>query len=223
MVADAWETEFYARGQQLNRWPFSDLVSDVMRLSAASDRSQMSALDLGCGAGNNAWFLLDAGFRVAGIDISPTAVRIAGNRLAELGFADVDLRVGSFAQLPWDDGSFDLVVDRGSLGQATLDDVAATLSEVRRVLKPGGLLLSYNLFGWNDSDRKFGIELAPRSFGRFSGGRFWRSPMTTFFDDDLIREMWAPLVVKRVVRHQVSFGEEDDHEEHYTVHAMREN
>ena len=43
------------------------------------------AIDLGCGAGNYAIYLASAGFDVTGLDISPTAIRIAEENAKEKG------------------------------------------------------------------------------------------------------------------------------------------
>jgi len=222
-IGNAWESEIYAKGRQINRWPFSDVVADVTRLTAGLDRSKLAVLELGCGTGNNIWFFLDCGFEVCGIDIAPTAIALASDYVRSFGFSEADLRVGDIAGLPWESDSFDFVVDRGVLSQLTLDDVARTITEVFRVLKPGGRFLSYDLFGWNNSGRQFGVEVSPRSYANFSGGRlFGKSPRTTFFDRELISEMWRPLRVVDLVRHQVVKGEAEDVDEYYTVQAVKD-
>lgn len=222
-MSNEWETEIYAQGRQINRWPFSDVVADVTRLTGNVDRSQVTVLDLGCGTGNNTWFFLDIGFEVCGIDIAPTAIATASAYIQSLGLPEADLRVGDIAELPWDASRFDIVVDRGVLSQLTIDNVAKTISEVVRVLKPGGHFLSYNLFGWDNSGRQFGTEVSPRSYAHFSGGRFFgKSPMTTFFDKQLIIDMWQPLRVAELVRHRVTKDESEGLEEYYTVHAVKD-
>jgi len=223
VASSEWETQIYAKGRQINRWPFSDLVSDVMRLSAIADRPMVSVLELGCGTGNNVWFLLDCGFEVSGIDIAPTAIAIARESIRALGFEEPDLRVGHIAELPWQADQFDLVIDRGTLSQVTLDEMGKTIAEVRRVLKPGGMFLSYNLFGMNNSGRHFGVEGAPRSYTSFSAGRFFsKTPMTTFLDAPLVYEMWQPLRIVELLRHEVSKVGLETVEEYFTVHAVKD-
>jgi len=218
----SWETEIYAKGLQLNRWPFTDLVADVMRHTTGRDRSEMSVLEIGCGAGNNIWFLVDSGFSVAGMDISPTAIAITRRRIAELGFDQPDLRVGSVVELPWEASTFDLVIDRGTFSPLLVDEAAATVREVSRVLKPGGAFFSYYLFGWNCSGRKLGEEFAPRSFRGFSGGQFAKNPMITFFDAELIHELWRPLVITELRRFEVTREGTDVVEEYFDVRAVKD-
>ena len=215
-----WETEVYAKGRQVNRWPFSDLVSDIMNDTAGRDCSELSVLDLGCGTGNNVWFFLDTGMRASGIDISPTAIEMAGKRIRDLGFEQPDLRVGSITELPWPDGVFDFVIDRGTLSYLLLDEIAATVREVSRVLKPGGKFFSYYLFGWNSSDRELGEEFAPRSFRGFCGGRFAKSPTVTLLDAAMIHQLWEPLVIRQLRRHEVTVEGTGVVEEFFDVQAV---
>ncbi len=51
----------------------------------------------------------------------------------------VDIRDAGAESLPFDDATFDAVVS--TLVLCTVDDIAATLAEIRRVLRPGGRLL----------------------------------------------------------------------------------
>jgi ubiquinone/menaquinone biosynthesis C-methylase UbiE len=92
-------------------------------------------LDLGCGDGIFAAKLLEAGAEVIGVDVSAEAVRRGHARYPEL-----DLRVvEADGPLPFADASFDVVWAGEVLTHVV--DLAAMLSEVRRVLRPEGRLL----------------------------------------------------------------------------------
>ncbi len=97
-------------------------------------------LDAGCGSGPLSEALRARGAIVTGFDSSPAMVDLARQRLGE----DADLRVADLSlPLPFADAAFDDVVV--SLVLHYLQDWKAPLSELRRVLKPGGrLLLSVN-------------------------------------------------------------------------------
>ncbi|MBM4395998.1 MAG: class I SAM-dependent methyltransferase [Deltaproteobacteria bacterium] len=89
-------------------------------------------LDVGCAAG----FVLDeariAGWRVAGVDLSPFAIRVARDRFG--------LRVwGRLAEVDAPDGTFDVVTFFQVLEH--MPDPAAALAKAARLLRPGGLLL----------------------------------------------------------------------------------
>ena len=94
-------------------------------------------LEVGCGTG---FFTLN--LKLAGVideahvtDISPGMVDVAQRNAKELGF-EVSGRVADAETLPYDDGSFDLVIGHAVLHH--IPDVELALREVLRVLKPGG-------------------------------------------------------------------------------------
>jgi SAM-dependent methyltransferase len=89
-------------------------------------------LDAGCGSGR----MLDELARwgeISGLDAEPAGVAAANAR----GHADV--RLGSVEELPWPDGTFDLVTCLDVI-EHTPDD-RCTLAELRRVTRAGGHLL----------------------------------------------------------------------------------
>ena len=97
-------------------------------------------LELGCGAGNMALWLAGRGFEAAGIDISAAAIEWANDNAARAGHA-ADFRQGSLSALPWEDESFDFVLDGNAYHCIIGDDRAIVLAEAARVLRPGGFLL----------------------------------------------------------------------------------
>lgn len=96
-------------------------------------------LELGCGGGINQ-LLLDRE-RVTsytGVDPSAKGLDYARQSAAQIGW-DADIREGVGENLPFADESFDTVVC--TLTLCTVADHARTLSELRRVLRPGGTYL----------------------------------------------------------------------------------
>jgi SAM-dependent methyltransferase len=74
---------------------------------------------------------------VVAIDVSPEVVAAAHRRHPEL-----DARCADARRLPFEEGAFDVVLSNSTLDHfETLDDVAAALAELHRVLEPGGRLL----------------------------------------------------------------------------------
>ncbi len=106
-----------------------------LALAALDVRATDHALELGFGPGRGLEALERTGARVAGLDHSPAMLR----RAARLNRRPVregrmDLRLGSFARLPWEDAVFDraLLVNVAYF----LDPEGAELAELRRVLRP---------------------------------------------------------------------------------------
>jgi SAM-dependent methyltransferase len=90
-------------------------------------------LDLGCGEGRASRELLELGYRVVGADRSPTLIRAAADSCE-----GVPVVLADAATLPFADHSTDLVVACMSL--LDMDDFEGTVSEIGRVLRPGGHL-----------------------------------------------------------------------------------
>lgn len=115
-------------------------VSDWIE-AFARRRPRRAILDLGCGNGNHLGIYLGAvapGGLVAGLDRE--ARLIAEARAAYPAADHLDLRVGSMDdRLPWADGTFDLCFSNFAIYNAA--NPRATLTELRRVLAPGGQLV----------------------------------------------------------------------------------
>ena len=104
-------------------------------------RAGESVLDLGCGAGFDAFIaaqLVGPAGRVVGIDLSPEMLAVARAGQAEAGFPEVEFREASVEALPFPDTSFDVALSNGVLN--LVPDKPAALREIFRVLRPGGRL-----------------------------------------------------------------------------------
>jgi 2-polyprenyl-6-hydroxyphenyl methylase/3-demethylubiquinone-9 3-methyltransferase len=97
-------------------------------------------LDVGCGPGLLTEFMIEQGVNGLGIDIDAQLVKTAKTRL-EKREMKAGFLVGRTEQLPYRDGVFDICVANSLLEHAL--DWEATLKEITRILKPGGLLVFY--------------------------------------------------------------------------------
>ena len=139
------------------------------------------AVDLGCGAGNYAIWLVSQGFQMTGIDISPKAVEIA-NRLAEergvdCHFTDKDL-TGDPGELP---GSFEFAYDWEVLHHVFPEGREKYVYNVHKMLQPGGKYLSVC---FSEADSDFGGE-----------GKYRKTPLGTtlyFSSEEELRELFEP-------------------------------
>jgi SAM-dependent methyltransferase len=93
-------------------------------------------LDVACGEGYGSRILSNAAASVVGVDISAEAVVHARSRYANNTLEFVE---ASAASLPFPDASFDVVVSFETIEHH--DQHKEMLSEIRRVLRPGGLLV----------------------------------------------------------------------------------
>jgi ubiquinone/menaquinone biosynthesis C-methylase UbiE len=94
-------------------------------------------LEVAIGTGRNLPFYSD-GIHLTGVDMSVRMLGIAGDRAAGLG-RQADLRTGDAQALDFPDGSFDTVLC--TLGLCAIPDDRRAISEMARVLRPGGRLV----------------------------------------------------------------------------------
>lgn len=203
----------------MNRWPFDAVVSAVKRESLQATERRIRVLELGCGAGNNLWFLSREGFDTYGLDISPSAIRIAREFLAEKG-CQASLGVSDLTALPFDSGFFDLTLDRGCFTQIPWGTLPTTVSEVLRVLAPNGLHLSFTLYGDKHPDRRFGSEIEPGTLGGFTEGQFRVVGPTSFFNTESLGSLFAGFAGVEVRRNCSYRGDQIVYED-YQVRARK--
>jgi SAM-dependent methyltransferase len=95
-------------------------------------------LDLGCGTGNAALALAKAGADVVAVDPAPRLVEVSRARTADAGFA-LEVLHGEAAAIPLPDDSVDVIVSVFAVVFAP--DSAAALTDMARVLAPGGRIV----------------------------------------------------------------------------------
>jgi ubiquinone/menaquinone biosynthesis C-methylase UbiE len=104
-------------------------------------------LEIGCGPGVDLVQLAAAGAQVTAIDLTPEAVSLARRHLAVRGLTGT-VQEGNAEQLPFEDGTFDVVYSHGVLHHTV--DTQRAIDEVRRVLKPDGqaVIMLYHRDSW---------------------------------------------------------------------------
>jgi ubiquinone/menaquinone biosynthesis C-methylase UbiE len=103
----------------------------------ACGRAAGNVLEVAIGTGRNLPYYPE-GIRLTGIDWSASMLAIAARRAAALG-READLRPGDAGALEFADGSFDTVVC--TLGLCAVPDDRRAVTEMARVLRPGGRLV----------------------------------------------------------------------------------
>jgi SAM-dependent methyltransferase len=92
--------------------------------------------DLGCGPGHVARYLHERGVQVTGLDLSAVMVEQARRRNPGMEF-----RQGNMLSLDIEDGAWGGIAAFYSIIHVPRREIAVALAEMRRVLRPGGLLL----------------------------------------------------------------------------------
>jgi ubiquinone/menaquinone biosynthesis C-methylase UbiE len=103
-------------------------------------------------------------FQVTGLDISRTFVRIASENARQAGVT-VDFRQGDVARMPFDSGTFDLVVCQAAFKNFPLPHGA--LAELHRVLRPGGNAVIQDM-SYDATHEAIAREVDGMGLGRFS-------------------------------------------------------
>jgi 2-polyprenyl-3-methyl-5-hydroxy-6-metoxy-1,4-benzoquinol methylase len=117
----------YTQGTEIAR------SSKDYTLDCVPDGGGLEVLDIGCGSGSNSLALACKGHRVHGIDVSEAAIE----RYRAHGF---DGRVGDIENgLDYPDSRFDVVFCSEVIEHMTSPELL--VGEIRRILRPGGLLV----------------------------------------------------------------------------------
>ena len=173
--ADAyWDQQWNsAEGRQSWLVPETDVEEMIERLR---QRGVRKVLDLGCGVGRHALFLVRSGFDVTALDLSPNGLEHLREQAAGSGLT-LDLRLGPMTNLsraqPYppdsagapsatgiETGSMDYVLAWNVIYHGDLQALAASLAEIARVLRGGGLFQG-TLLSKRNANFGRGRELAP--------------------------------------------------------------
>jgi SAM-dependent methyltransferase len=118
-------------------------------------------LDLGCGSGRHLIHLAREGFRVVGMDFSPTALHLSRGWLEEEGskaslvLADIQI------PLPFKEGSFEGVFSTQVIHHALFAGVRRTIREIFRILTYGGVAFITVSASKDDLEH---IEIEPNTY-----------------------------------------------------------
>ncbi|MFH1295797.1 MAG: class I SAM-dependent methyltransferase [Bacteroidota bacterium] len=177
-----WE-EMYQTGQYLNRWDYKQASQElVCFITTGLIPINGNCLDMGCGAGNEAIFLAQLGYRVTGIDFSTTAIEIAKGR-AKIKNSNVTWINGMVTNTGLQSNSIDFINDRACFHHIIESERKQYASEAYRILKPGGCLLLRG--SRNGNTRGFvevNEEVIDKFFDKNSFTRGHILPITLIFD-----------------------------------------
>ena len=135
-------TPDYTRG-------FSEVaISSSLRRTADSNAAYLlpylvpglRVLDFGCGPGSMSLSLagyIDPG-ELHGVDMEESLIELARSKAREAGQGNAIFHVGDVTDLPFEDNFFDIAHGHNILMH--VPDTQASLGEVKRVLKPGGII-----------------------------------------------------------------------------------
>lgn len=160
----AWERE-YQRSTFLTKdsKPQADVLKALkyLKTEEGMEKIGLRVLDLGSGAGRNTNYLSEEGAIATGIEISDTAVRIAREYAKENNLSSTFIEGDIGAPYPFEDRSFDLLLDITSSNSLDSNGRTVYLRESFRVLKPGGYFIVKALCKDGDGNAKSLLKNSP--------------------------------------------------------------
>lgn len=191
------------------------------------DRSDIKVLEVGCGSCSNLWMIGRENFDTYGLDLSDESL-LLGQEMLENWQVEANLKQGSFLELPYDNDSFDVVVDVFSMNCVDHNGFLTAIKEAYRVLKKGGMFFSYTPSQNSDAFKNyepakkiddFTLSGIYRESSPFSGNHypfhFWENAS---YRDALIDVGFSVDYLETVRR---SYYQEQDNFEHIVVYARK--
>ncbi len=193
---EQWEDVYVRTEPSALPWNAGGPDADLVRLVKAGTIPVGQALEIGSGPGHDAVFLIQSGFNVIGIDISPSAVKLTRENASNAGLFGF-FQVGDIRQIPVENHFIDFAYDRGCFHVLPPEDRAQAVAEIHRVLKRNGLFLlrvfSDKEPGADGPHRFARKELEDLFSGRFKILQFWEGT----FDGSRKPKSYSMLMEKK--------------------------
>ncbi|GGF64332.1 S-adenosylmethionine-dependent methyltransferase [Paenibacillus albidus] len=127
---------------------------------------ERTVLDCGAGGDSPALGLFASyGYAPTGIEFDPAQLELSGSYAQAKGM-DLNILQGDMRQLSFADGSFSFVYSYNSVFHMRKQEVITSIQEMKRVLKPGGLLFA-NFLTVNDFRCGEGVDLGEHQYEQF--------------------------------------------------------
>jgi 2-polyprenyl-3-methyl-5-hydroxy-6-metoxy-1,4-benzoquinol methylase len=126
------------------------------------ERKVWKVLDLGCGVGRHSLLLAKAGFNITAMDGSKNGINFL-TREASLAGVVIDTTLSEMTTLSYDNTTFDYVLAWNVIYHGDLSVVTRVISEITRVLKPGGLF-QWTMLSKRNDEIKTGIKIAHNTY-----------------------------------------------------------
>jgi SAM-dependent methyltransferase len=180
---DPWDADYQHRGRLWGGSPSPvPLLPQLSRI-----------LELGCGNGKTTTSLVQAGYRVTAIDISPHAASLCWNTCMDPDL--IGILIGDSRKTPFRDESFDVVIASHITGHLSFSGRRQLAVEVQRLLIQGGTIY-FRDFSAGDFRYGHGEETEPGTFTRKNG------ISTHYFTDDDVLTLFSGLVLRSLEQHR---------------------
>ena len=173
-VTDAWEEDYSRRGLL-----WGGVTHDLPLLPPGS-----RVLELGCGNGKTLLTMVQRGWEVTALDISPRAVALSRERCRSS--SDADFIIADSSVLPFKNTTFDAVFAVHLMGHLPEPDRKRVPYGLFPTLRPGGIIF-FSDFSTEDFRYGSGCELEPATFRRGTG------IITHYFSRQEVLDLFSPF------------------------------
>ena len=181
MIRDEMDRIYNSMPLEKIPWNIETPPDALVELVDGGEVKPCRTIDLGCGAGNYAIYLVSKGFDVTGIDISPAAIEIARENAKKKGVKPNFLVADVLGDLDEVKETFDFAYDWELLHHIFPEKRKKYIGNVHKILSPGGKYLSVC---FSEKDPQFG-----------GSGKCRETPLGTvlyFSSDDELRDLFEP-------------------------------
>jgi SAM-dependent methyltransferase len=190
-ISSGWENSYADHQSDASLWGVEAIPILPSSIQALRSNLIDTVVDVGCGDGRNLLALLQANFKCAGLDVSPTAHARAAQALQLKGMHAFFIE-GSMDDLPFATGTVEAITCFDVFGQIL--DPTPAIREFERVLKPSGLVV-INAFSTEDGTYGEGNRVGEHIFN-------YKDTIFRYFEKDQILELfagpWEVLTFERV-------------------------
>ena len=180
---NVWE-QIYKDNKQISIWPWSDLISLVMRY--IHPKNGVKILELGFGSGGNIPFYKSLNADFYGIEGSKSIVDIVKSKYPEYSN---NLICGDFSKtIPFDE-QFDIIIDRSSITFNSDESIKKIINMIYDKLNPNGYFIGVDWFSDKHSEYLKNSKDIDLYSKKFSEG-YWKGlPIVHFSNEKHLREL----------------------------------
>ena len=191
-------------------WNIETPPSDLVELVDSGKVKPCKTIDLGCGAGNYAIYLANRGFTVTGMDISPTAIKIAKENAKKKGRNCNFLVANVLGILSEVKETFDFAYDWELLHHIFPEQRRIYVENIYKLLNPGG---KYLTVCFSEKNTEFG-----------GSGKYRVTRLNTILylsSEDELRELFEPYFKIRELKTIIIRGRPKSHFANYAFMERR--